>query len=100
MHAARTPAHRADVPRPTRHQRGHPPPARGPAGLDAHPPPDEELLARFGDAIDDRIADILDELLAERSSAHQHRRLPYLLGVVSLILVGLLLVITALIATR
>jgi hypothetical protein len=67
MHAARTPAHRADVPPPAQHQRWQSPPARGQAGLDAHLPPDGELLARFGDAIDDRIAEILDELLEERN---------------------------------
>jgi hypothetical protein len=59
MHAARTPAHWAGVPRPAQHQCWQSPPARGPAGLDAHLPPDEELLARFGDAIDDRIAEIV-----------------------------------------
>ena len=70
MHAARTPAHRPTSP-------AGPAPAvgitaaGGPAGLDAHPPPDEELLARFGDAIDDRIAEIVDELLEERNSARR-----------------------------
>jgi hypothetical protein len=73
VHTARTPAHEADVPRPAHHQRRQSPPARGPAGLDAHLPPDEELLARLGDAIDDRIAEIVDELLEERNSPRQHR---------------------------
>jgi hypothetical protein len=87
---------------PDRHHRRQ---STTPGGTDADSlslplPSDEEFLSRFGDAIDDRIADILDELLAERSSTDQHRRLPYLLGVVSPILVGLLLVITAIIATR
>jgi hypothetical protein len=59
------------------------PPARRPAGLDAHLPPDEELLARFGDAIDDRIAEIVDELIEERNSARQHRFGRYI-GAVSL----------------
>jgi hypothetical protein len=87
MHAARTPAHRADVPRPAQHQRRQSPPASGP-GLDAHQPPDEELLARFGDAIDDRIAEIVDELLDERNSARRHRPGRYI-SAVSLILAAL-----------
>jgi hypothetical protein len=86
MHAARTPAHRADVPRPTQHQRRQSSPASGLAGLDAHQPPDEELLARFGDAIDDRIAEIVDELLDERSSARRPGRY---ISAVSLILAAL-----------
>jgi hypothetical protein len=73
VHTARTPAHGADVPRPAHHQRRQSPPARGPAGLDAHLPPDEELLAGLGDAIDDRIAEIVDELIEERNSPRQHR---------------------------
>ncbi len=88
MHAGRTPAQRADVPRPAQHQRRQSPPARGPARLDAHLPPDEELLARFGDAIDDRIAEIVEELLEERSSAHRHRPGRYI-SAVSLILAAL-----------
>ena len=47
---------------------------------------DEEFLSRFGDAIDDRIAEILDELLEERNATPQRRRLPQVLGMVSLIL--------------
>jgi hypothetical protein len=47
---------------------------------------DEEFLSRFGDAIDDRIAEILDELLEERNATRQHRRLPQVLSTVSLIL--------------
>jgi hypothetical protein len=54
-------------------------------GLDAYLPPDEELLARFGDAIDDRIAETVDELLEERNSARRHRPGRYI-SVVSLIL--------------
>ena len=88
MHAARTPAHRADVYRPAQRQRWQSPPARGPAGPDAHLPPDEELLARLGDAIDDRIAEIAGELLKERNSAHQHRPGRYI-SAVSLILAAL-----------
>jgi hypothetical protein len=64
------------------------PPARGPAGPDTHLPTDEELLARFGDAIDDRIAEIVDELLEERNSARQHRPGRYI-SAVSLILAAL-----------
>ena len=87
MHAARTPDHRADVARPAQRQRWQSP-ARGPAGPDAHLPPDEELLARFGDAIDDRVAEIVDELLEERNSARQHRPGRYI-SAVSLILAAL-----------
>jgi len=47
---------------------------------------EEELLSRFGDAIDDRIAEILDELLEERNATCPHRRLPQVLGTVGLIL--------------
>ncbi len=35
----------------------------------------EEFLSHFGDAIDDRIAEILDELLEERNAARAHRGL-------------------------
>ncbi len=75
-------------PRPTRHQRWQSPPARGEAGLDTHLPADEELLARFGDAIDDRIAEIVDELLEERDSARRHRPGRYI-SAVSLTLAAL-----------
>jgi hypothetical protein len=85
-HAARTPEHRAGVPRPAQHQQS--PSARDPAGLDAHLPPDEEILAGFGDAIDDRIAEIVDELLEERNSARQRRPGRYI-SAVSLILAAL-----------
>jgi len=47
---------------------------------------EEELLSRFGDAIDDRIAEILDEPLEERNATRPHRRLPQVLGTVGLIL--------------
>jgi hypothetical protein len=57
--------------------------------LDLPLPSDEEFLARFGDTIDDRIAEILDELLTERKSARQYQRLPYLLGAVSLVFAAL-----------
>jgi hypothetical protein len=46
----------------------------------------EEFLSRFGDVIDDRIAEILDELLDERNATQAHRRLPQVLGTVTLIL--------------
>ncbi len=46
---------------------------------------EEEFLARFGDAIDDRIAEILDELLEERNAIRPRRRLPQVLGTVGLI---------------
>jgi hypothetical protein len=88
VHTARTPAHGADVPRPTHHQRRQSPPARGPARLDARLPPDEELLACLGDAIDDRIAEIVDEMLEERNSPRRHRPGRYI-SAVSLILAAL-----------
>jgi hypothetical protein len=47
---------------------------------------EEEFLSHFGDAIDDRIAEILDELLEERNAARPHRRLPQVLGTLGLIL--------------
>jgi hypothetical protein len=89
MQATRTSAGRADAPQSPRHQQGASPPAPSPAGpgirfLDLQS--DEEFLSRFGDAIDDRIAEILDELLEERNATRQHRRLPQVLGTVSLIL--------------
>ncbi len=40
----------------------------------------------FGDAIDDRIAEIFDELLEERNAARRHRRLPQVLGTAGLVL--------------
>jgi len=85
------PAGLAELRQPSRPHHGQ---AISPAVPDADSlrsslPSDEEFLSRFGDAIDDRIAEILDELLAERSSARGHRRLPYLLSAVSLILVAL-----------
>jgi hypothetical protein len=52
-------------------------------------PSDEEFLSRFGDTIDDRIAETLDEMLTERISVRQHGRLPLLLGAGSLILAAL-----------
>ncbi len=85
MHATRTPAHRADVTRPAQHPRCQSPPAR----LDTRLPPDGELLASFGDAIDDRIAEIVDELLEERNSKRQQRPGRYI-SAVSLILAGAL----------
>jgi hypothetical protein len=89
MQATRTSAGRADAPRPPRHQHRGSPPAPSPAGpgtrfLDLRS--EEEFLSRFGDAIDDRIAETLDELLEERNATRQHRRLPRALGTVSLIL--------------
>ncbi len=39
----------------------------------ARTPADEEFLSRFGDVIDDRIAEILDELLEERNARPRHR---------------------------
>jgi hypothetical protein len=73
MQAARIPAHQADAASPAQHHRGQSPPGSGPAGPGAHPPADQEFLARFGDAIDDRVAEVVDELLGERDSARRHR---------------------------
>ena len=47
---------------------------------------EEEFLSHFSDAIDDRIAEILDELLEERNAARPHRRLPQVLGTAGLVL--------------
>jgi len=89
MQTTRTPAGAAPATDPPRPPRGQSPPAPRPAGpgtqiLDIRS--DGEFLSRFGDAIDDRIAEILDDLLDERSAAHPHRRLPQVLGTVTLIL--------------
>ena len=89
MQATRTPAGTAPATDIPRHPGGQSPPALRPAGpsteiLDIGS--GEEFLSRFGDAIDDRIAEILDELLAERNATHPHRRLPQILGTVTLIL--------------
>jgi hypothetical protein len=48
-------------------------------------PSDQEFLDRYGDAIDDRVAEILDELLSERQSARPPQRAA-LLSVASLLL--------------
>ncbi|MGH3247622.1 MAG: hypothetical protein ACRDOI_15640 [Trebonia sp.] len=47
---------------------------------------EEEFLYQFGDAIDDRIAEILEELLEERNAGRPHQRLPRVLGTAGLIL--------------
>jgi hypothetical protein len=93
MQAARRPAGRPGFGEPA-HQHRRQSTSTGPDGPDAHVlslplPSDEEFLSRFGDTIDDRIAEILDELLTERNSAREHGRLPYLLGAISLILAAL-----------
>jgi len=36
----------------------------------------EEFLSRFGDVIDDRVAEVLDEIVAERDAPRPWRRLP------------------------
>jgi hypothetical protein len=83
------PAGQPDCPQPARREPGSP----SSAGPGAHDlslllPSDEEFLSRFGDTIDDRIAEILDELLTERGSARLRWRLPCLLGAIGLILVA------------
>ncbi len=60
--------------------------APAPAGPGAPVQTDEAFLSRFGDVIDDRIAETLDELLDERNAARPPRRLPHLLLTVSLTL--------------
>ena len=71
-----------------RHQGRQPPPAPSPAGPGTQiltVRSEEEFFSRFGDAIDDRIAEILDELLEERNATRPHRRLPQVLGTIGLI---------------
>jgi hypothetical protein len=61
---------------------GQPRPGPGPAELGT----EDDVLCRFGDAIDDRIAEILDDILAERDAERPRRRLPRALGIFSLLL--------------
>jgi hypothetical protein len=89
MQATSTPPGPTPTTDPPRLPRGQSPPAPRPAEpgtqiLDIRS--GEEFLSRFGDAIDDRVAEILDELLDERNATHPHRRLPQILGTVTLIL--------------
>ena len=96
MQVAQTPTGQPE----SRHHRGQST-SPWPIGSDAYNlglplPSDEEFLSRFGDTIDDRIAEILDELLAERSSARQHWRPPYALGTFSLMLAALAVSVLAL----
>jgi hypothetical protein len=92
MQPTQIPAGRPDCPQPDRDHRREPdsPSSVGPGAHDLNLPlpSDEEFLSRFGDTIDDRIAEILDELLTERISARRRWRLPCLLGVIGLILVA------------
>jgi hypothetical protein len=88
MQATRTPPGRAPVANP-RHQGKQPPPApslAGPGTQALTMKSEEEFLSHFGDAIDDRIAEILYELLEERNAARPHRRLPQVLGTAGLVL--------------
>jgi len=50
------------------------------------PRPDEHSGASLDDELDDRIAEILDELLAERSAARRRPLSAQVLGTISLIL--------------
>ncbi len=87
MQATRTPPGRAPAANPRRQSTQ--PLAPGPAGSSTQIPAmrsEEEFLPRFGDAIDDRIAEILEELLEERNADRPHRRLPQVLGTAGLIL--------------
>jgi hypothetical protein len=52
----------------------------------ATPAAGEEFLVRFGDAIDDRIAEIFDDLLEEHEAARRRLQLPLMLAMVSLAL--------------
>jgi hypothetical protein len=61
----------------------------GPGTGVLRPSPDEEFLDRFGDAIDDRIAETVDDLLDQRRAAGRHRRLPQMLVCVSPVLAAL-----------
>lgn len=88
MQATRTPPGRAPAANP-RHQSTQPPPAPSPAGSGTQIPAmrsEEEFLFQFGDAIDDRIAETLEELLEERNAGCPHQRLPRVLGTAGLIL--------------
>lgn len=88
MQATRTPPGRAPAATP-RNQGTQPPPAPSSAGPGTQVlamRAEEEFLSHFGDAIDDRIAEILEELLEQRNADRPHRRLPRVLGTASLIL--------------
>ncbi len=84
MQATSTPGSKATDRQPSRHQLAQLPPDPGTQILATWP--GEEFLFRFGDAIDDHIAEILDELLEERDAARPRRRLSQVLGTVSLII--------------
>jgi hypothetical protein len=88
MQATRPPAGQANIPAPAQHQRRQSAPAWVPAGLDAQLSSDQEFLTRFGDAIDDRIAEIVDELLDERDARRQRRPARYI-GTASVVLAAL-----------
>ncbi len=88
MQATRTPPGRAPAAGPRR-QSTQPPPAPSPAGSGTQilaTRSEKEFLSHFEDAIDDRIAEILEELLEERNAGRPHQRLPQVLGTVGLIL--------------
>lgn len=53
--------------------------APGTSPPDTRIPPlsDEEFLSRFGDTIDDRVAEILDELLQQRRMPREEQRAPW-----------------------
>jgi hypothetical protein len=77
MQATCPPPGQASVKGPAQHQRRQSAPPPTPAGLGTQPSSDEEFLARFGDAIDDRIAEIVDELLDERDARRRHPPIGY-----------------------
>jgi hypothetical protein len=78
MQATRPPAGQSNIPGPAKHQRRQSAPASVPVGLGTQLSSDQEFLTRFGDAIDDRIAEIVDELLDERDARRQHRPIRYI----------------------
>jgi Flp pilus assembly protein TadB len=59
----------------------------GPARLDTPLSPDEEFLNRFGDAIDDRVAEILHELLDERDAGRRRHPI-WFIGLAGVMLVA------------
>ena len=59
----------------------HPTAPSGPA-----PPPDDEFLARFGDAIDDRVAEVVEDLVGPPRARPHQRWLRPVLAVAALVL--------------
>jgi hypothetical protein len=87
MPATRAPADNPVGHPPPRPEGGRQAPDPRPAGLDTQQASGsgEDLLRCLGDALDDRIAEIVDEMLDERYAANPRRRLPSVLGTVGLL---------------